>query len=62
MKIENEIKTLPTKELSQLRDWLQQYDNEQWDKQIAEDSKAGKLDDLAKLAISDFESKKYKRL
>ncbi|MEA3456139.1 MAG: hypothetical protein U9R26_06500 [Campylobacterota bacterium] len=62
MKIEDEIKTLPKKELSQLIDWLLNHDNEQWDKQIAEDSKAGNLDVLAELAISGFKNKKYRTL
>ena len=62
MQIEDEIKSLPRQEFGKLRDWFQKYENKVWDKQIEDDSKRGKLDNIAELAINDFKNKKYKAL
>lgn len=40
------IESLPRDEYVQLRDWFLERDWAEWDKQIEEDSKAGKLDFL----------------
>lgn len=44
--IEEEIKNLSPSELAELREWLLEYDWAEWDRQIARDSTAGKLDKL----------------
>lgn len=44
--IERAITQLSSKEMHQLADWLIEYRHEQWDKQIEEDARAGRLDDL----------------
>ena len=62
MQIEEEIKGLPQHEFSKLREWFLKYASETWDKQILTDSKAGKLDNLAEQAISDYKNGTYKAL
>jgi hypothetical protein len=41
--IEAAIKTLPKEELAQFNDWYQEYLEEQWDEQIRQDIRTGKL-------------------
>jgi len=48
--IEAAIKTLPKKELAQFNQWYQEYLEEQWDEQIRQDVRAGKLDFLTEEA------------
>lgn len=42
--IETAIKQLPDNDVRQLAQWLQNYLNEKWDRQIEEDLATGKLD------------------
>jgi hypothetical protein len=51
--IEAAIQELPREEFLRLREWMQHRFNDQWDKQIEEDSLAGRLDSLAEKAISE---------
>lgn len=44
--IENRIKGLSPDELAKFRAWFAEYDAQAWDKQIAADSAAGRLDRL----------------
>lgn len=44
--IKSAIKQLYPKEVTQLTTWLADYDYALWDKQIAKDFEAGKLDNL----------------
>ena len=48
--IESAITQLDPKEVQAVADWLQEYRDELWDKQIAKDAKAGKLNSLIKKA------------
>ena len=57
--IKKAIETLPDEDYAQLRKWLSEKDWRKWDKQIAADSRAGKLDFLVKEA---FESKRKGKL
>ena len=50
--IEAAISNLPPQDFARVRDWLLERDSERWDKQIAEDAAAGKLDFL----IQEFEA------
>lgn len=50
-KLEAEIKKLSPSEINQLSDWMADLRNDLWDAQIEQDSKAGKLDALAKEAL-----------
>lgn len=51
--LEREVKQLTREELGQFRDWFLAYEWEAWDRQIEQDSKAGKLDRLAQKALDD---------
>ena len=54
--IEREVEKLTATELSDFRKWFQEFDAENWDRQIEEDARAGKLDALADEAIKSFKS------
>ena len=54
--IEQEIQKLTPSELADFRKWFHQFDVENWDRQIEEDARAGKLDTLADTAIKAFKS------
>ena len=49
--ITSAITQLPPDQLAQLRAWLAEYDERQWDEQIALDERAGRLDVLAERAL-----------
>lgn len=55
-KIEAEILKLSPQEFSQLASWFLELDEQRWDEQIARDVAAGKLDFLAKEALSEYEA------
>lgn len=55
-KLAHEISSLSRDELAAFREWFREYDAEEWDRQIKEDCRAGKLDGLAEQAISDHRS------
>jgi predicted NACHT family NTPase len=48
--IELAISQLKPEEFNQLENWLAEFKSEQWDKQIEEDAKAGRLDHLIRQA------------
>ena len=50
--IESAIARLDPKEVHAVAEWLQEYREELWDKQITADAKSGKLDTLIKKAKS----------
>ena len=50
--IESAIVQLDPKDVHAVADWLQEYREELWDKRIAKDAKAGKLDSLIKKATA----------
>lgn len=52
--IQTAIESLPQKEYKRLMEWIQQREEERWDKQIAQASEVGKLDILVKEARSDY--------
>jgi len=45
--IEQAVMTLPDNEFQKLYDWIVELDHQKWDRQIAEDSEQGLLDELA---------------
>jgi len=49
--LERVIGNLPEEEYRQFRRWFLEKDRERWDRQIAEDSRAGKLDFLVREAL-----------
>jgi hypothetical protein len=52
-RIEQDIASLSRADLWKLADWLAVFRAEQWDRQIEEDVKAGRLDKLAEEALAD---------
>lgn len=47
------IAQLPPEQLAQVRAWLAEYDERQWDEQIAKDEREGRLDALAERALAE---------
>ena len=45
-KIEQEIRKLRPRELSDFREWFRRYDAEEWDRQLEADIRAGRLDQI----------------
>jgi len=60
--IQSAIQKLSKEDKVALREWFDQLDAEEWDRQFEEDAKSGKLDDLAKRATADFRSGKCREL
>jgi hypothetical protein len=52
--IEAAISQLSESDRAKLRDWLANLDQDEWDKQIADDEAAGRLDALADEALKDL--------
>ncbi len=53
VKIQQEILALPEAEYKQLRQWFSELDWKKWDREIEDDSEAGKLDFLTAEAIEE---------
>jgi hypothetical protein len=51
--ISGAVKRLPKKELARFRKWFAEYDTAVWDRQLAEDVEAGRLDTLARQALRE---------
>ncbi|TMA10055.1 MAG: hypothetical protein E6J89_11335 [Deltaproteobacteria bacterium] len=60
--IEREIQKLTPSELEAFRRWFREYDSDEWDRQIEEDVRAGKLDKLAEEALAAHRAGKSKEL
>ncbi len=54
LEVESAIKQLPEGEIRALANWLQDYLDEMWDRQIEADLAAGKLADLIARAEADI--------
>ena len=52
--IESAITQLAPKDVHAVADWLQEYREELWDRQIEADAKAGRLDQLMEEARQDY--------
>jgi hypothetical protein len=52
--LESKILELPKQDFALLRNWLLELDDSQWDKQIATDLKAGKLNQLINKAKTEM--------
>ncbi|MDA8306148.1 MAG: hypothetical protein M0Z81_04895 [Deltaproteobacteria bacterium] len=61
-KLEQEVRKLAPSELAAFRKWFQDYDSDQWDRQIEEDALTGKLDRLAQKALADYKAGKTSEL
>ena len=47
------IAQLPPEQVAQIRAWLIEYEERQWDEQIAQDEREGRLDALANRALAE---------
>ena len=61
-KLEKQIETLSSEDLSKLRAWFFELDARLWDQQIEADVKAGKLDGLVAEALADYKAGKAREL
>ena len=52
--IERAVSKLSRDELIAFRAWFQEFDAEDWDRQLEEDVAAGRLDQLAEEALHDL--------
>ncbi len=60
--LEKAVANLSPEELAEFRAWFQDYDMDEWDRQIARDAAAGKLDKFAEEAIADYKAGRVKEL
>jgi lysyl-tRNA synthetase class I len=60
--IEREIQKFTQSELEAFRRWFREYDSDEWDLQIDEDARTGKLDKLADEALAAHRAGKSKEL
>jgi len=51
--LEKAVAQLSPEELAEFRAWFQDYDMDEWDRQIARDSESGRLDKLIEQAKRD---------
>ena len=56
IEIEAAIAQLPNDKVSELMTWLERYHAELWDKQIADDLEAGRLDSLLAEVDTEYEA------
>lgn len=54
--IEDQIQRLDHQSFTMLRNWFVEYEHSRWDRQIADDSEAGKLDFLINEALIEHQS------
>ena len=60
--LELRVRDLPRESLAQFRDWFHSFENEQWDRQIAADAKAGKFSKLIEQARKEFAEGKAREI
>jgi hypothetical protein len=60
--LEAKVSELPNEKFSIFRDWFYQFENELWDKQIATDFRAGKLNHLIEKARLEFTQGKAREI
>lgn len=60
--IERQVKNLDRDGLAAFRDWFRKFDSDAWDRQIARDVRAGKLEKLAKQALTAAKAGKIQEL
>jgi len=61
-KLEHQVQKLSREELAAFREWFRNYDSDEWDRQIEEDVRAGKLERFAEEAIAVHEARRTKEL
>ena len=61
-RLEQEVKKLGHAELAAFRAWFRRYDADEWDRQIKEDVRTGRLDKLAEEALAEHKAGRTKEL
>ncbi len=61
-KLEREVQNLSAEELASFREWFVVYDAAEWDREIEEDARAGKLDRLADAALTEHRAGRSRKL
>ena len=61
-KLEHDVQKLDREELAAFREWFRQYDDAEWDQQIEEDIREGRMDKLAEEALAEHEAGTTKEL
>ena len=56
------VKRLPKKDLARFRKWFADYDAAVWDRQLEQDTAAGRLDALAREALRDHRAGRTREL
>ncbi|MDH3404053.1 MAG: hypothetical protein OES32_16480 [Acidobacteriota bacterium] len=54
--IENAVAGLPKEDLARFREWFLEFEARAWDRELEEDVKAGRLDEIAEAALRDHAS------
>jgi hypothetical protein len=60
--IEEALRALPIQDARSIADWLRDYLEDQWDRQIALDAETGKLDKLGAQALDHYKAGRVKPL
>jgi hypothetical protein len=60
--LQEQIKVLTPPEFGAFVEWFEEYLEDEWDRQIEEDERAGRLDAVGERAIKDFEEGRYTQL
>jgi hypothetical protein len=60
--IEKALRALPVQDARTVADWLEEYLEDQWDRQIEQDAQSGKLDKLAAQALAHHKAGRVKPL
>jgi hypothetical protein len=60
--IEHAVSRLSPQELARFREWFDEFDAEEWDRQFESDAESGRLDQLAEQALDDWRADKAKEL
>jgi hypothetical protein len=61
-KLEEEVRGLDRKELAVFRNWFQDFDAEEWDRQIEMDVASGRLEALAEKALKEHKAGKTQEI
>ncbi|HQR43781.1 MAG TPA: hypothetical protein PLX97_13900 [Gemmatales bacterium] len=54
--IERAITQLPASELTELANWFQDYLDDEWDRELEQDVKSGKLDSMLRQAQTELDA------
>ena len=60
--IEGVVETLSKQEFRELFTWMAERDNDLWDRQMDDDARSGKFDDLAKVALAEHQAGLTKKI